>query len=101
MKRHLTLRFDCPKCGGSSFGSSTKDGVTTRICSGVIPTGHAFRSEHVPCNFAWTLDEDFRHFVLVAVCKPDTPEEYGALVTELREHTAVPAPAPEPPGVRL
>lgn len=68
------VEFVCPRCRTScGFGSGRgDDGVITRNCHGPIPRGE-------PCGFTWPITDDWRHFALVTVVRPQTEEEYEVM----------------------
>ncbi len=68
------VRFRCPKCYGSAFGSSMDekdpvDGLMTRYCHG-NDAGDSTRR----CNFWFTSDEDWKYFLVNG--RQLVPKEY-------------------------
>lgn len=54
------LRFTCPRCGSSSFGSSIDgpdpEGPMTRLCHGIVGNRN--------CGFWWPQKDDWRYFAV-------------------------------------
>lgn len=75
------LRFKCPQCGGSAFGSTleTADplGPMRRSCH-----GDDARDGTAGCRFDWPDKDDWKHFLLDGARL--TEKEYAALMAEIR-----------------
>lgn len=73
MKTQSYVEFECPKCHGSTFGSSRNpDGTWERMCHGTrrstVETGcaqHPVVEALQPCGFQWQEADDWQHFRLV------------------------------------
>ena len=71
------IRFECPWCGASAFGSMVvKEGEPRGLCYGHDSLGR-------PCKFTWNRTEDYRWFVRVEHF--DTPTELEAAMFQERE----------------
>lgn len=80
------LRFHCPRCGGSSFGSvlDPKDpkGPMHRYCH-----GNAAGDGIAGCKFNWPNIDDWKHFLVDGV-RLDI-EEYAAVEAKIRSMSVI------------
>ncbi len=75
------MQFQCPKCGGSAFGSTQEgDDSMTRYCHG----DDARDSTRSVCSFTFPMDDDWRYFLVHG--KHVSKAQYAAALKELQDN---------------
>ena len=90
------IKFKCPRCGGSAFGSTQEnDGSLTRHCL----ANDARDSKWATCSFTFPMADDWKYFTVYG--KRLSQAEYEAahkqLVAELSQMTGQGFIRPEEP----